>query len=80
MIQVKNLKKEFKSFKKEPGLMGSVKSLFKREFVTVEAVSDISFEINEGEVVGFIGSNGAGKTTTMKMLSGLLHPTEGDIT
>lgn len=78
-IKVKNLKKEFKSFKKKPGLFESFKSLFHREYITTEAVKDLSFEIEDGELVGFIGSNGAGKTTTMKMLSGLLHPTSGEV-
>lgn len=77
VIQVKNLKKFYKVHKKEPGLKGSVKSLFKRQYETVRAVNNISFEIGEGELVGFIGPNGAGKTTTLKCLSGLLHPDGG---
>lgn len=77
VIEVKNLQKHFKQHKKEPGFMGSVKSLFKREYFDIKAVDDISFSIDEGEIVGFIGPNGAGKTTTLKMLSGLLYPTDG---
>lgn len=59
--------------------MGSVRSLFSRRYSTVKAVNDISFEIKEGELVGFIGPNGAGKTTTLKCLSGLLYPTSGSV-
>jgi len=79
IIQVKNLKRYFKVYKKQPGLWGSVKSLFRRKYETVKAVDNISFEIKQGEVVGFIGQNGAGKTTTLKVLSGLLYPTEGEV-
>jgi len=79
LISVKNLSKHFKVYKKEPGLMGSFKSLFVRKYETVKAVNDVSFEINEGEIIGFIGQNGAGKTTTLKMLSGLLYPTKGEV-
>jgi ABC-2 type transport system ATP-binding protein len=78
-IAVKNLKKYFRVHKKEPGLVGSVKSLFKREYKTVKAVDNISFTIDEGELVGFIGPNGAGKTTTLKCLSGLLYPDSGSV-
>lgn len=75
IIQVKHLKKFYKQHKKEPGLKGSLRALFKRKYFTIKAVDDISFTINEGEIVGFIGPNGAGKTTTLKVLSGLLYPT-----
>ncbi len=78
-IDVKNLKKYYKVFHKEPGLKGSLKSLIKRKYDQVKAVDDISFSINEGELVGFIGPNGAGKTTTLKCLTGLLYPTDGEI-
>ncbi|WCJ61249.1 ATP-binding cassette domain-containing protein [Fontisphaera persica] len=77
MIQVHHLSKSFRTYKKEPGLKGAVKGLFRRKYETVQAVQDISFAIEEGELVGFVGPNGAGKTTTLKMLAGLLYPTSG---
>ncbi len=77
VIQLSHLKKYYKVHQKEPGFVGSVRSLFHRKYQTVKAVDDISFEIAEGELVGFIGPNGAGKTTTLKCLSGLLYPTSG---
>jgi len=77
MIAVANLKKYYRVFHKEPGLKGSLKSLFKRKHDIVKAVDDISFRINKGELIGFIGPNGAGKTTTLKCLSGLLYPDGG---
>jgi ABC-2 type transport system ATP-binding protein len=77
IISVKHLTKSFDYYNKELGLRNSFKNLFHREKLTKEAVSDISFEINAGEMVGFLGPNGAGKTTTLKMLSGILHPTAG---
>lgn len=79
VIEVQKLKKYFQVHKKEPGLGGSLKSLFIRKYEEVKAVDDISFSIEEGELVGFIGPNGAGKTTTLKCLSGLLYPTSGFI-
>ncbi len=78
-IRVSHLTKQYTVYKKEPGFLGSVRSLFRRTYETVNAVSDISFAIGEGELVGFIGPNGAGKTTTLKCLSGLLYPTSGSI-
>lgn len=79
VIAVKSLHKDFKVYQKKPGMLGSIQSLWHREYETVHAVNDVSFEIREGEIVGFIGQNGAGKTTTLKMLSGLLYPTAGSI-
>ncbi len=79
IIKVKNLKKYYQVHQKEPGLMGSIKSLIHRKYYDVKAVDGVSFEIKEGELIGFIGPNGAGKTTTLKVLSGLLYPTSGDV-
>lgn len=79
MIQVNNLYKEFQIAKRQEGLSGAVKSLFHREYTTKVAVEGISFNVNEGEIVGYIGPNGAGKSTTIKMLTGILVPTSGDI-
>ncbi|TAK04669.1 ATP-binding cassette domain-containing protein [Patescibacteria group bacterium] len=78
IISVKKLSKTYTSYRKQPGFLGSVKSLFSREKVLSEAVKGISFEIDKGEMVGFLGPNGAGKTTTLKMLSGILHPSGGE--
>src|SRR3989344_2282924 len=78
IIEVKNLTKKYEYYKKAPGLLASMKSLFHREKLYTEAVKDISFSIDEGELVGFLGPNGAGKTTTLKMLSGILYPTDGE--
>ena len=77
VIQVTNLSKHYKVPIREAGLKAATKSLFKRTYNTVKAVDEISFTIDPGEVVGFLGPNGAGKTTTLKMLSGLLFPTNG---
>lgn len=79
VIEVNNLVKQFKTVKKEKGLKGSIKGLFKPEKKLVTAVNDISFSIEKGEIVGYIGPNGAGKSTTVKMMSGILTPTSGDI-
>ncbi len=79
IIEVKNLKKYYQVYKKEPGVTGSLKSIFSRKYFDIKAVDDISFKINEGELVGFIGPNGAGKTTTLKTLSGLLYPSSGEV-
>lgn len=79
VIEVNHLVKQFKTVKKEKGLKGSLKGLFKPERKIVTAVNDISFSIQRGEIVGYIGPNGAGKSTTVKMMSGILTPTSGEI-
>lgn len=79
IITVKNLYKQYNYYEKEAGLKNSFKGLFTRKKLVREAVKDISFQVMEGEVVGFLGANGAGKTTTLKMLSGILYPTAGEI-
>ena len=80
MINVENLRKKKKKTVKEPGLRGSVKSLFHPKKETVVAVNDISFNVPKGEILGFIGPNGAGKSTVIKMLTGILTPTSGKCT
>ncbi len=77
VIEVNGLTKTFRTYKKAPGLAGSIKGLFHRAYDTVYAVKDVRFRIEPGELVGFLGPNGAGKTTTLKMLAGLLYPTGG---
>lgn len=77
MIEVRHLTRIFRTYKKQPGFWGGVKGLFHRKFEETVAAKDISFDIAEGEFVGFLGPNGAGKTTTLKMLSGLIYPTSG---
>ena len=80
IISVKNLSKTFKKPIREEGLKGMVKSLFSRKYDEVRAVDDISFDIEQGEIVGYIGANGAGKSTTIKMMCGILYPTSGRVT
>lgn len=80
MIVVENLTKEFKIPVQKSGKLAMVRNLFSSEFKIKRAVDDISFHIQKGEIVGYIGKNGAGKSTTIKMLSGILQPTRGRIT
>lgn len=79
-IHVQNLSKTYSVFRKKEGLFASVKGLFHREYTEVKAVRNVSFSIEEGEMVAFLGPNGAGKTTTLKLLSGLIYPTGGEAT
>ena len=80
IISVKNLSKTFKKPIREEGLKGMIKALFSRKYDEVKAVDDISFDIEQGEIVGYIGANGAGKSTTIKMMCGILYPTSGSVT
>ncbi len=77
IIKVENLSKSYEYYKKQHGLKASLKALFQRKKMHVKAIEKISFNIDRGELVGFLGPNGAGKTTTLKILSGILHPTDG---
>jgi ABC-2 type transport system ATP-binding protein len=78
-IAARRLSKTYWFYEKESGLSGSIKALFQPKRVVIEAVREVDFSIDVGEVVGFIGPNGAGKTTTMKMLCGILHPSGGEL-
>ncbi|PYU98042.1 MAG: sugar ABC transporter ATP-binding protein [Acidobacteria bacterium] len=77
IIEVRELTKEFRTFRRREGVLGALQNLFVREHVTVHAVDRVSFTIEPGEMVGYIGANGAGKSTTIKMLTGILVPTGG---
>ena len=77
-IEARGLTKIYRTYKKEAGLAGSLKGLVRRKYEETRAADEITFEIDEGELVGFLGPNGAGKTTVLKMLSGLLNPSAGD--
>jgi ABC-2 type transport system ATP-binding protein len=77
VIEVQGLTRTFRTYKKQPGLRGALRGLIRRRYEQTTAVADVTFKVQEGELVGFLGPNGAGKTTTLKMLSGLLHPTSG---
>lgn len=79
IIETKNLCKNFKIKTKDEGLKGSLKSMFSPVYREVCAVKDISFEVEKGEILAFIGPNGAGKSTTIKMLTGILYPSSGEV-
>jgi len=79
IIHVSNLSKAFRVLKRKPGFLGSLRTLFSGDYEQVQAVQDISFAIAPGELVGYIGPNGAGKSTTIKMLTGILHPSSGEV-
>ncbi|SFT19603.1 ATP-binding cassette domain-containing protein [Paenibacillus sp. BC26] len=78
-IDVRDLRKQFQVQKNREGLGGALKDLFKREYNDITAVKDITFQIPQGEICGYIGENGAGKSTTIKMLTGILVPTSGHL-
>ena len=79
-INVKNIRKSFKVSKKKSGIKETLKSFIKREYQYIDAIKDISFDIEEGSIVGYLGKNGAGKSTTIKILSGILIPDSGEVT
>lgn len=79
IVVVENLSKVYPVAVKEPGIKGTLAHFLRRTYRSVKAVQDVSFEIGMGEVVGFLGPNGAGKTTTLKMLTGLIHPSSGNV-
>ena len=79
LIEIKNLSKVFKKPIRGEGLKGMIKTLFSRKYQEIKAVDDISFSIDSGEIVGYIGANGAGKSTTIKMMCGILHPSNGTV-
>jgi ABC-2 type transport system ATP-binding protein len=79
IIEVRELSKQFRTFHRREGVFGALQNLFVRDYVTVNAVDRVSFTIEPGEMVGYIGANGAGKSTTIKMLTGILVPTSGHI-
>jgi len=80
LIEVENISKEYKISKRAKGFVGTIANLFIPKYEIKEAVKNINFSIEKGEMVGFIGPNGAGKSTTVKMLTGILYPTSGEIT
>ncbi|MCP8970964.1 ABC transporter ATP-binding protein [Ectobacillus ponti] len=79
VIEVRDLRKEFTSYSSRSGLKGAFRDLFTRNYKVIRAVNDISFQVRQGEMIGYIGENGAGKSTTIKMLTGILTPTSGHI-
>ena len=79
IITMKNVTKQFKVLNRHEGLKGSIKDLFSRDYKIIRAVNDVSVEIAPGEIVGYLGPNGAGKSTTIKMMTGVLSPTSGEI-
>ncbi|HYL64151.1 MAG TPA: ATP-binding cassette domain-containing protein, partial [Candidatus Methylomirabilis sp.] len=72
LISVRDLSKDFRSFRRREGVWGSIQNLFVRDHITVKAVDRVSFEVERGEMIGYIGPNGAGKSTSIKMLTGIL--------
>lgn len=79
IIELKNVTKEFKALNRHEGLKGSIKDLFSRDYKIVRAVDNINLDVVQGEIVGFLGPNGAGKSTTIKMMTGVLEPSSGEL-
>jgi len=79
LIHVQDLSKDFRTFRRRPGIWGGLQNLFVRDYQTIQAVDRITFDVAQGEMVGYIGPNGAGKSTTIKMLTGILVPTSGEL-
>jgi len=79
IIRATDLCKTFRTLKRKPGIIGAIRNLFSTDYEEIKAVDHISFELAPGELVGYIGPNGAGKSTTIKMLTGILHPTAGEV-
>ena len=78
-LVMKNVCKDFKVLNRHEGLKGSIQDLFSRDYKTISAVKDVSLEVSRGEIIGYLGPNGAGKSTTIKMMTGVLEPTSGEI-
>jgi len=78
MIELRGISKTFKVAKRQSGFGNAVKALFKREYEKIHALSDVSFSVADGEMVGYIGPNGAGKSTTIKIMCGILNPDSGE--
>ena len=78
-IKIQNLSKSFKTYEREPGLKGALKSFIKRNYTDFHALQNINLNVENGEILGILGENGAGKTTLIKLMVGLLHPTTGDV-
>ena len=79
VIEAHNLTKEFRQFRSRPGLGGALRDLFDRQYTTMRAVDNINLHVDAGQIVGYIGANGAGKSTTIKMLTGILQPSSGQL-
>ena len=79
IVVAQNLSKVYPVAVKQPGIKGTLTHFLRRKYRSIVAVQNVSFEIGMGEVVGFLGPNGAGKTTTLKMLTGLVHPSKGEV-
>jgi len=79
IIIIQDLKKHYKVLNRQEGLLGALKDLFSSDYRTIKAVNGINFEVNKGEIIGFLGPNGAGKSTTIKMMTGILKSTQGNI-